>query len=235
MQISGIKKSTLLDYPGKVATLIFTSGCNLRCGYCHNREFVLPEEIKKIKKSFISEEIFFRFLRSRIGFLDGVVICWWEPTIHRDLADFCMKIKDLWFLVKLDTNGTRPNIIKKLLKQNLVDYVAMDIKHGLSGSQYSDIVWIKIENEIFQSSIDIIKNYAPNYEFRTTVIWWIHTSETIEEIAKNIEWAKQYYLQNYRDGHTLDPDFEGASVTSSELIEWQKIAKKYVEKCRIRN
>ncbi|MBX9809312.1 anaerobic ribonucleoside-triphosphate reductase activating protein [Candidatus Gracilibacteria bacterium] len=235
MQISGIKKSTLLDYPGKVATLIFTPGCNLRCGYCHNREFVLPEEIKKIKKSFISEEVFFRFLRSRIGFLDGVVICGGEPTIHMDLTDFCMKIKDLGFLVKLDTNGTRPNIIKKLLKQNLVDYIAMDIKQGLSGSKYSNLIGVNIENEIFQSSIDIIKNYAPNYEFRTTVIGGIHTSETIEEIAKNIEGAKQYYLQNYRDGHTLDPNFQGESVAPSVLVEWQKIAKKYVEKCSIRN
>lgn len=146
-----------------------------------------------------------------------------------------MRIKDLWFLVKLDTNGTRPNIIKKLLKQNLVDYIAMDIKQGLSGSKYSNLIWVNIENEIFQSSIDIIKNYAPNYEFRTTVIWWIHTSETIEEIAKNIEWAKQYYLQNYRDGHTLDPNFQGESVAPSVLVEWQKIAKKYVEKCSIRN
>ncbi len=138
MNLSGIKKSTLLDYPGKIATLIFTPGCNFRCGFCHNPEFVLPDRVEKLRKDFISEEIFFRFLKTRIGFLDGVVICGGEPTIHSDLMGFCKKIKDLGFLVKLDTNGSRPEVIRDLLDANLIDYIAMDVKH--TWEQYADLV-----------------------------------------------------------------------------------------------
>ena len=130
MQLSAIKKSTLLDYPGKLATIIFTPGCNLRCRFCHNPEFVLPEELEKIRHDFIGEEVFFRFLQTRVGFLDGVVICGGEPTIHKDLPEFCQKIKNLGFLVKLDTNGSNPEMLELLLEQKLVDYIAMDIKHS---------------------------------------------------------------------------------------------------------
>lgn len=143
MQLSAIKKSTLLDYPGKIATIVFTPGCNLRCGFCHNPEFVLIEEIEKIRHDFISEEIFFRFLSTRIGFLDGVVICGGEPTIHTDLPEFCRRIKDLGFLVKLDTNGSNPEMLEKLLNQELVDYIAMDIKHTFD--KYSEITENRIK------------------------------------------------------------------------------------------
>lgn len=168
MQISAIKKSTLLDYPGKLATIIFTPGCNLRCGFCHNPEFVLPEEVEKIRHDFISEEIFFRFLKTRVGFLDGVVICGGEPTIHADLPQFCQKIKDLGFLVKLDTNGSNPEVIEGLLDQKLVDYVAMDVKHSFD--QYREITGKNIDILRYKKSMELIKTRAPDYEFRTTVI-----------------------------------------------------------------
>ncbi len=233
MNLSGIKKSTLLDYPGKIATLIFTPGCNFRCGFCHNPEFVLPDRVEKLRKDFISEEIFFRFLKTRIGFLDGVVICGGEPTIHSDLMGFCKKIKDLGFLVKLDTNGSRPEVIRDLLDANLIDYIAMDVKH--TWEQYADLVWKDIKTELYQESIKLIMDHCPDYEFRTTVIKWVHTSDDIEKIAQNISWARKYFLQNYRSGHTLDPDFQGDSFSLLELESLQQIAMKHVQKCQIRN
>lgn len=181
MMLSGIKKSTLLDYPGKVATIVFTAGCNLRCGYCHNSEFVLPEKIRKISHDFISENIFFRFLKTRVGFLDGVVICGGEPTIHADLPDFCRKIKEAGFLVKLDTNGSKPKVLEKLLTENLVDYIAMDIKYPLD--RYETVSGRKIDINAYRASIEMIRTRLPEYEFRTTVIKGIHTPEDIENIT----------------------------------------------------
>lgn len=187
MMLSGIKKSTLLDYPGKVATIVFTAGCNLRCGYCHNSEFVLPEKIQKISHDFISENIFFRFLKTRIGFLDGVVICGGEPTIHADLPDFCRKIQEAGFLVKLDTNGSKPKVLEKLLDEKLVDYIAMDIKYPLD--RYEVVSGRKIDINLYRASIEIIRTRLPEYEFRTTVIKGVHTPEDIEHITLAISGA----------------------------------------------
>ncbi len=185
MLLSGIKKSTLLDYPGKVATIVFTMGCNMRCGYCHNSEFVLPEKIKKICHDCISEEVFFRFLKARTGFLDGVVICGGEPTIHSDLPDFCRKIKAAGFLVKLDTNGSAPTVLEKLLDEGLLDYVAMDIKYPLE--QYRMVSGVEIDINLFKRSIKLIKTRLPDYEFRTTVIKGVHSQEDIKKIGETIQ------------------------------------------------
>lgn len=230
--LSGIKKSTLLDYPGKVATIVFTAGCNLRCGYCHNSEFVLPEKIQKISHDFISENIFFRFLKTRIGFLDGVVICGGEPTIHADLPDFCRKIQEAGFLVKLDTNGSKPKVLEKLLDEKLVDYIAMDIKYPLD--RYEVVSGRKIDINLYRASIEIIRTRLPEYEFRTTVIKGVHTPEDIEHITLAISGAWHYYLQNYRSGNTLDPDFKGESFSEQELECFRQIAEKNVMKCGIR-
>lgn len=168
MQLSAIKKSTLLDYPGKLATIVFTPGCNLRCGYCHNREFVLPEELQKIRHDFIGEDVFFRFLRTRVGFLDGVVICGGEPTVHADLPEFCRKIKDLGFLVKLDTNGSHPEMLEHLLRMEVVDYIAMDVKQSFD--RYTEVTGKNTDISRYLRSIEIIRTGAPDYEFRTTAI-----------------------------------------------------------------
>lgn len=196
MMLSGIKKSTLLDYPGKVATIVFTAGCNLRCGYCHNSEFVLPEKIQKISHDFISENIFFRFLKTRIGFLDGVVICGGEPTIHADLPDFCRKIKEAGFLVKLDTNGSNPKMLDDLMSQNLVDYIAMDIKNPFE--KYSQVTGKSIDIALYKRSIQLIVERAPQYEFRTTLIRHVHSLEDVRNMAQSIRGSTYYYLQNYR-------------------------------------
>lgn len=230
MLISGIKKTTLLDYPGKVSCIIFTAGCNLRCQYCHNSEFVLPEKIKLIK-DFIPEEIFFNFLKTKIWLLDGVVICWWEPTLQKDLEAFCQKIKDMWFLVKLDTNWQNPDILKKLLEKNLLNYIAMDIKWDYDNLE--DLIW-KYDKQKYFESIKLIKNSDIDGEFRTTLIKNYHSLDDFETVVKQITGAKKYFLQNYKWGNTLQEDFDGKSFLSWELIDFKNIALQYVEKCTIR-
>ncbi|PIR76985.1 MAG: anaerobic ribonucleoside-triphosphate reductase activating protein, partial [Candidatus Magasanikbacteria bacterium CG10_big_fil_rev_8_21_14_0_10_38_6] len=138
MVISGVQPFTLLDFPEKTACIIFTAGCNFRCGYCHNPEFVLPEKIQQIKTSFIDEETIYSFLQKRKGLLDGVVISGGEPTMMGDLPAFIRNIKELGFLVKLDTNGNRPLVLQHLLDEGLLDYVAMDVKTSLVN--YADLV-----------------------------------------------------------------------------------------------
>lgn len=204
----------------------------MRCWYCHNSEFVVPEKIKKICHDCISEEVFFRFLKTRVGFLDGVVICGGEPTIHSDLPDFCRKIKAAGFLVKLDTNGSNPAMLEHLMDENLLDYVAMDIKYPLE--QYRMVSGVEIDINLFKRSIELIKTRLPDYEFRTTVIKGVHSEEDIKKIGETIQWAKNYYLQNYRPGNTLDPNFQWMSWTEKELTELQKIMEPYVEKCGVR-
>lgn len=231
MLISWIKKTTLLDFPGKVACIIFTAGCNLRCKFCHNREFVLPEKIKEIK-DFIPEDVFFNFLKTKQWLLDWVVICGWEPTLQKDLVEFCWKIKDMWFLVKLDTNWQNPEILKDLIEKKLVQYIAMDIKWDFDKMQ--DLLWVKYDKEKYLESIEIIKNSNIDYEFRTTLIKNYHKLNDFENVVKQITWAKKYFLQNYKWWNTLDKDFAWESFFEGELIDFKNIALKYVEKCNIR-
>lgn len=231
MLISAIQKTTLLDYPWKVATIIFTTWCNLRCSYCHNSEFVLPEEIKLIK-DFIPEKVFFNFLKTRVWILDWVVICWWEPTINKDLYDFCKNIKDLGFLVKIDTNWQNPEVLERLINDWLVDYLAMDVKNSFS--KYALTTQVEEDIEKYKKSIELIKKSWIDYEFRTTLVNPLHTFEDIIEIAKALSWAKKYYLQNYKWGNTLVKDFNWKSFSKSKLKEFKKLSKDYIENVYVR-
>jgi pyruvate formate lyase activating enzyme len=232
MKIAGIQKSTLIDYPGKVAATIFVSGCNFKCSFCHNPELVLPKEIKKHPK--ISEKNFWDFLEERRGFLDGVVICGGEPTIYDDLPDFIEKIQEMGFLVKLDTNGSRPEILQRMLELNLLDYVAMDIK--APKKKYSSVVDADIKIEDIEKSIKLLKKGLIDFEFRTTLVPGLVERKEILEIVKWISPAPKYFLQNFQSqGKTISSKFSKVKPFPDEYMEKlkQEVAP-YFDVCQIR-
>jgi pyruvate formate lyase activating enzyme len=224
MEIGGLQKTTLIDYPGKVACTIFTLGCNLRCPWCYSKELVLPEEIKNQPK--LKEEEIFSFLKERKGLLQGVVVCGGEPTIQKDLLKFVSKIKEMGFLVKLDTNGTNPYVLKNLIDKKNIDYVAMDVK--VPKERYQEI--LGFSGDIIERSINILKNSGIDYEFRTTVVPSIHTKEDIVKVAKWIGPGSKYFIQNFRAQKTINPDFENKkSFLDEELKEIKKAAESYTK------
>jgi pyruvate formate lyase activating enzyme len=220
MIIGGLQKTTLIDYPGKVAATVFLAGCNLRCSWCYSSELVLPEKIEKQPK--ISQKELFDFLKERKGLLDGVVICGGEPTINKNLPEFIKKIRKMGFLVKLDTNGSNSEMLEKLINQKLINYVALDIK----SPDIKDI----------QKSIDILKQGKVDFEFRTTVVPGILTKENIIEITKIIGGQNiKYYLQNFRAEKTLDPSFGNLKpYPISYLEEIKKEIESSFKFCKIR-
>jgi len=229
MLIGGFQKSTLIDYPGKVACIIFTQGCVFRCKFCHNPELVNP----KLFQRTIDEKVIFEFLEKRVGKLEAVVITGGEPTMHSDLLDVIKKIKALGYLVKLDTSGYLPNTVKELINNNLLDYIAMDIKAPLN--KYESIVTIKAQINRIKESIELIKNSGVDYEFRTTILKELHSIDDIQEIAKEISGAKLYSLQKFIASKTLDPQMMNATTyNDDEFQEMKKRAETYVAKCIIR-
>lgn len=217
MKLTAVQKFTLLDYPGKIACIAFTPGCNMRCGFCHNSEFVLPEKIEKIKDSFISEDAFFHFLESRRELLEGVVVSGGEPSIWNDLPQFLERIKEMGFLVKLDTNGNNPVMLESLLKKGTLDYVAMDIKSSLK--EYASLVGAKVQEERLLKSIALLKESGIDYEFRTTLIKEHHTPQILEELKELFTGSKRLYLQTFRPEQTLDPIFESYHPFSADEMD----------------
>lgn len=206
MNIASFQKFTMVDYPGHVATTVFTIGCNFRCSFCHNPELVLGTA------SLGGDEMlkeFFKFLKARRGKLDAVCITGGEPTLQKDLLDFMAKIKKMGYLVKLDTNGMRPDIIKKALDKKIVDYIAMDIKNSLQN--YEKTVCSKVDLDRIKMSVELIKNSTVDYDFRTTVVPGIHTEKDFKEIANWIGGARRYFLQKFRDVKILDPNLKNKS------------------------
>jgi len=210
MKIHGLNKLTLLDYPGHMACLIFTGACNYRCPFCHNASLVLNPN----SQPAISEEEIFAFLQSRKGILEGVCISGGEPTLQADLPEFIRKIRALGYHVKLDTNGSRPGILKALLDEGLLDYVSMDIKNapkkylptiGISEEpQDEDLPCFNnlITDSVRQSAELLMQSSIP-YEFRTTVVKELHSEEDLLTIGKWLNGARAYYLQSFRDSETL--------------------------------
>ena len=210
MKIHGLNKLTLLDYPGHMACLVFTGACNYRCPFCHNASLVLHPNSQPL----ISEDEIFRFLKSRTGILEGVCISGGEPTLQPDLPEFIRKVKDLGFRVKLDTNGSRPEILNDLLTKDLLDYVSMDIKNTLSKypftvglvnspSTFAPSCPDNLVTEAVQTSVKQLMNSDILYEFRTTLVRELHTEEDLLSIAAWLQGAKAYYLQAFRDSDTL--------------------------------
>ena len=198
MRIGGIQKSSLLDFPNMISAIVFTKGCNFACDYCHN-----PELFNSGVEHSTSE--FFEFLNTRKGKLDGVVITGGEPCLQPNLMDFIKRIKQMGFLVKLDTNGSFPDVIQNLLNENLLDYIAMDIKAPIE--KYNKITNSIIPTDKIITSINLIMNSGINYEFRTTVVKSQLNIEDFEKIGNLIKGAKKYYLQKFVPTKTLNPTF----------------------------
>ncbi len=206
MKLYGLQKMTLLDFPGFVACTVFTGGCNLRCPFCHNALLVTQLD----DSSIICDDEFFKFLKTRSGLLDGVCITGGEPLMQPDIEEFIIKIKELGFKVKLDTNGFYPEKLKALLEKNLLDFVAVDIKN--CKEKYAQTVGLScLDLAPIESTVKFLLSQTQvDFEFRTTVSSPLHEVEDIKKIAKWIKGTKHYYLQNFVDSGNLI----GENITS---------------------
>jgi pyruvate formate lyase activating enzyme len=230
MVFGGIQKSTLIDYPGKVACVLFFSGCNFHCPYCHN-----PELAKGMAVEPWPEPAAFDFLEKRKGFIEGVVISGGEPSLHPDVIRVCQTIRQMGYPIKLDTNGSRPDVLKKLISSGLIDYVAMDIK--TVPEQYPPYIQKDCNTEAITSSIRLIKNSGLSHEFRTTCIRPLIDKHIMERICGLIQGADLYVLQQFRLSHVLNPDFfkeHDYCITENDLLEFRTIAENWVTSCMIR-
>ncbi len=221
MLIHGLQKMTLLDFPGHIACTVFLGGCDFRCPYCHNFELAVSSS-----EPVMDEEKFFSFLKTRQGLLDGVAITGGEPLMRKDISSFIMKIRELGFKVKLDTNGYHPDRLKELLDGGLVDYVAMDVKNSLS--KYGITVGMdNVDTGRILQSISIIMASDTPYEFRTTVVKELHEDGDFEDMGRMIEGASSYYLQQFTSRDTV-PDKNLSSPAESDMNRYLEIVKKYV-------
>ncbi len=230
MVFGGLQKNSLIDYPGKISCVLFLSGCNFDCPYCHN-----PDLAKGCPSSVLNDNSVFDFLERRKGFLDGVVVSGGEPTLHKDLVSLCEKIKLIGYPVKLDTNGSRPHVVKELIDKGLIDYIAMDIK--TDPFYYSPLIHKDCNPDHISSSIRIIMESALPHEFKTTCIKPIINEQVVERISRRIEGAMLYALQRFQNTRVLHPEFFHESKRSfddEELLHLKSIAEPWVEKCIIR-
>ena len=213
MYISGLQKLTLLDFPGRLAATVFLGGCNFRCPFCHNASLVLSAS--KCEK--ISEEEFFSFLKSRKGKLGGVCITGGEPTLYSELKAFIKRIKEEGFAVKLDTNGTNPELLSELICEGLLDYVAMDIKNSID--KYELTAGTAVDMEKIKKSVELLLSEKVDYEFRTTVVKELHKKEDFLAISEWISGAKRYFLQTFEDsGDLIGSGFSAYSKDETKEI-----------------
>lgn len=227
MQIHGLNKTTLLDYPGIVASTIFTGACNFRCPFCQNADLVLNPSSQPL----ISVEEVLSHLRKRKGIVEGVCITGGEPTLQSDLESFISSIKEIGLKVKLDSNGYRPDVIRNLYEKGLIDYVAMDIKS--SPSHYAKAAGIDVDVSLIKESVSYLMHSGIEYEFRTTVVRELHTREDFEEIGMWLKGCKRYFLQGYEDSdRVICPGF--SAYSKGELEEFVTLLKKTIDEVSIR-
>ena len=232
MNIGGLLKNSMIDYPGKLSCGIFLSGCNFDCPYCHNPD--LAGGCGGGSTEFDPDHVY-RFIENRKGFLDGVVISGGEPTLQEDLFDLCRRIKNMGFPVKLDTNGSRPRVIKRLIDEGLVDYIAMDLK--TDPRWYATYIKANCNASAILASTKIIMESSIAYEFRTTCVKPIVTPEVIENISRLIKGAGLYALQRLHRSRMLHPDFFkeiNYEYNDDELIQLKAVADPWVERCIVR-
>lgn len=228
MEFVSINKLTLLDYPEKVACVLYTPTCNFACPYCHNWETLIKENLPPLD----FENDIISFLKKRLGILDGVVISGGEPTLMKELPEKIKTIKELGYLVKLDTNGSNPKMLKELIENKLIDYVAMDIKHSFN-KYYDIIVNRNIDLKDLEESIEILKENKVDYEFRITLIEEYHDKESIYEIGKLLEGSKRIFLQQYKLSDGVS-DKSLHAVKEETTKEYQKILEEYIEEVELR-
>lgn len=227
MKICGLQKTTLLDFPGHVAATIFTGGCNFRCPFCHNSDLLGNDS----EAAYTEDEVL-KFLARRHGILEGVAITGGEPTLQPDLREFILRIRELGYKIKLDTNGSRPDVLKSLCTEGLIDYVAMDIK--TCKERYPEAAGIPfLQIGGIMESVEFLKHGSVPYEFRTTVVRELHSAEDFERIGTWLSGCSQYYLQNYVDSdQVLVPGF--TSCTREELLTFMDIVKLHVKSVALR-
>jgi len=218
MRIGGLQKCSLIDYPGRLSCVIFTQGCNFRCPYCHNRELVLPQHFKDP----ISPQEVLDHLNKRRAYLDAVVISGGEPTQQEDLIDFMGLVKGLDYLIKLDTNGSRPHVIQKIIRQGMADYIAMDVKTSLE--KYPKAIGVDFSVEKIKESIELIKNSGIPHEFRTTVVQPFCTFEDVCQVSLLVKGSHSYRLQAFRESpNMINPNLQRVKqVPADEIGTWQE-------------
>ena len=229
LPIKGLQKLSLIDYPGKLCATVFVGECNFRCVFCYNIDLVLrPEEL-----ATISEEEALVFLSDRKNFLDGICVSGGEPTIHMELPLFLSKVKALGYLVKVDTNGSRPDMLKRLIEDRLVDYIAMDVKAPLK--DYERIVRTPVETGALRKSVHIIRNSNIDYELRTTVVPGLVGEKELIEIAREHKSSKRFVIQQFRPGRTLDECFKDTIPYPTTMLEkFCKRIKSFFKECELR-
>ncbi len=222
MIFGGFQKLTLLDYPGKVACTLFTIGCNFACPFCHNSFLVDGRGYQQFGEDYVLS-----YLKKRQGILEGVCISGGEPLLHSDIESFIVKIKELGYMVKLDTNGSFPGKLKEFVKKELVDYVAMDVKNRLE--KYPETTGVEnVDVDLVKESIKFLSEDHVDYEFRTTVSKGLHTVDDIKILSEEIKGAKRYFIQNFVDsGNILKSGL--APVDDNVLMDMKKAAKKYID------
>ncbi len=236
MQIAGIQKTTLLDFPGHLAATVFTRGCNFACPFCHNADLVVAT---KEPLPGMTEDELFAFLKKRRGILEGVCITGGEPTLWKDLPSVIGKIKDMGFLVKLDTNGSSPEVLMSLCEAGLLDYVAMDIKSSpkgyktVCGWKGAEVVQTRLWEGVQESVAYLQKGIVP-YEFRTTLVKGLHTLSGMHELAQWIAPASAYYLQNYQESDRVLEKEGLTSLSEEEMHVFLDVARIYIPHAKIR-
>jgi pyruvate formate lyase activating enzyme len=236
MEIKGVINLSLVDWNGNVSSVFFLPSCNFRCPFCHNSNLVLHPE----KEETIPFERVENYLKKQRGWIDGVCITGGEPTLHSDLPDLCSKLKEMGFLVKIDTNGTNPMMVKGLIEKGLIDYIAMDIKAPLTVEKYSKAIGINAEKLLgkVKETVGILLGSKIDYEFRTTVVPTLHEEEDIEEICRGIKGCKKYVLQKFDASlgkTTLDPDFSKLKpFTDGEMKTFLTAAQKFLPNVKLR-
>jgi len=226
MLIGGFQKMTVLDFPGKIACILFTYGCNLKCPFCHNASLVI-DDIEEF-----SEDEIFKYLEKRKGILDGVCVSGGEPFLQPDIMDFLKKLKNTGLAVKIDTNGTFPEKLREAVENGLVDYVAMDIKN--SKEKYPLITGIEgLKLDKIQQSVDFLLNSNIDYEFRTTVVSEYHTEDDMLKIGQWIKGAKNYFLQSFTDsGNLIGENLHAHS--NEKMRQFEEIIRPFVQNIGVR-